>query len=104
MSQTTGVILATGAVTVANQTVFHDQPMDWRVPVATGLAAIGFSFAERVWPKGSQILAWTVLATVLLTRTQSGVPSPAESALEWWGKSGGSGGSGGSTGKGSKQV
>ena len=89
MSQTTGVILATGAVTVANQTVFHDQPMDWRVPVATGLAAIGFSLAERVWPKGAQILAWTGFMTVLLTRTQASVPSPVESALSWWDKGGG---------------
>jgi hypothetical protein len=92
MSQTTGVILATGAVTVANQTVFHDQEMDWRVPVATGLAAVGFSLAERVWPKGAQILAWTVLGTVLLTRTQANVPSPVESALSWWQKGGSSGG------------
>jgi hypothetical protein len=96
MSQTTGVILATGAITVANATVFHDKPMDWRVPVATGLASIGFSLAERVWPKGAQILAWTVLSTVLITRTQANVPSPVESALSWWNK-----GAGGATSKGS---
>lgn len=96
MSKTTGVILATGAVTVANQTVFHDQPMDWRVPVATGLAAIGFSLAERVWEKGAVVLAWTVLGTVLLTRTQANTPSPVESALSWW-----QGGGSGSSSKGS---
>ena len=88
MSQTTGPILAVGAVTVANNVIFHDEPMDWRVPVATGLAAIGFSMAERVWPKGAQILAWTALATVLLTRTKSNVPGPVESALAWWRKTG----------------
>lgn len=92
MSQTTGPILATGAITVANQVIFHDEPMDWRVPVATGLAAMGFSLAERAWPKGSVILAWTVLGTVLLTRTQANVPSPVESALSWWNKGGGSSG------------
>lgn len=84
MSQTTGIILATGALTVVNATVFHDEPMDWRVPIATGLAAVGFSLAERVWPQGVVIFAWTSFITVLLTRTQPGVPSPAESALEWW--------------------
>jgi hypothetical protein len=94
MSQTTGVVLATGAITVVNQTVFHDEPMDWRVPVATGLAAIGFSLAERIWPKGVQILAWTGFMTVLLTRTQSSVPSPVESALDWWNRSGQDGGNG----------
>ncbi len=101
MSQTTGPILATGALTVANATVFHDEPMDWRIPVATGLAAIGFSLAERVWPQGSKILAWTVFGTVLLTRTQSNVPSPVESALSWWNKGGGGSGGGNS---GSRQV
>jgi hypothetical protein len=84
MSQTTGPVLATGLITVVNQTVFHDQPMDWRVPVATGLAAIGIGLAERVWPQGARILAWTALVTVLLARTQPSVPSPVESALTWW--------------------
>jgi hypothetical protein len=96
MSATTGPILATGALTIANQTVFNDKPMDWRVPVATGLAALGFSLAERVWPKGAVVLAWTTFGTVLLTRIQPGVPSPVESALSWWNK-GGKGTSGGGT-------
>jgi hypothetical protein len=43
MSRTIGPVLATGALTIANQTVFNGKPMDWRVPIATGLAAIGFS-------------------------------------------------------------
>lgn len=89
MSQTTGPILATGAITVVNMTVFHDEPMDWRVPVATGLAAIGFSLAERAWPQGAKILAWTALLTVLLTRTKANVPSPVESAMSWWNDSNG---------------
>lgn len=84
MSATTGPVLAMGAVTVVNQTIFHDEAMDWRVPVATGLAAMGFSLAERAWPQGAKILAWTALLTVLLTRTKSSVPSPVESALTWW--------------------
>lgn len=86
MSRTTGPILATGAVTIANQTVFHGQPMDWRVPIATGLAAIGFSLAERVAPELAVILAWTAFLTVMLSRTNPNVPSPVESAVSWWGK------------------
>jgi hypothetical protein len=95
MSESMGPVLATGALTIANQTVFNGRPMDWRVPVATGLAAIGFSLAERVWPKGAVVLAWTTFGTVLLTRIQPGVPSPVESALSWWNKGGNSGTSGG---------
>jgi hypothetical protein len=63
--------------------------MDWRVPIATGLSAIGFSLAERVWPQGAEILAWTALVTLLLTRLNPKVPSPAESAVQWFNQSGG---------------
>lgn len=86
MSKTTGVVLAIGGITVVNQTVFHDEPMNWRIPVATGLLAVGFSAGERVWPQGAQILAWTALLTVSLTRMTPSVPSPVESALQWWNK------------------
>lgn len=89
MSKTTGPVLAIGAVTVVNQSVFHNQPMDWRVPIATGLAAIGFNLAEKAWPQGAEILAWTALLTVLLTRTNPKVPSPTESAVAWFNQSGG---------------
>lgn len=88
MSKTTGPILAMGGLTIANTTVFHGQPMDWRVPVATGLAAVGFSLAEKAWPQGAEILAWTALLTVLLTRTNPLVPSPAESAVSWFNTTG----------------
>jgi hypothetical protein len=84
MSKTTGVVLAIGGVTLINQTVFNEKDMNWRIPVATALAAAGFSAAERVWPQGVQILAWTALLTILLTRTDPNTPSPVESALSWW--------------------
>lgn len=92
MSKTTGPVLAMGAITVANRTVFNSQPMDWRVPIATGLLAVGFNLAERVWPQGAVILAWTGMATIVLTRTQANVPSPVESAVAWWNKGTTSGG------------
>lgn len=88
MSQTIGPVLATGAATMANQSVFHNQPVDWRIPAATGLAAIGFNMAERVWPQGAEILAWTMFLTVMLTRTNPKIPSPVESALTWWNQGG----------------
>lgn len=84
MAKTTGVVLLTGAITLANSSVFHDEPVDWRVPIATGLAALGFMGAEKIWEQGAVILAYTGLAAVLLTRMDSRVPSPVESALKWW--------------------
>lgn len=89
MSKTTGPVLAIGALTIVNTSVFHNQPMDWRIPIATGLAAVGFTLAEKAWPQGAEILAWTALLTVLLTRTNPKVPSPAESAVAWFNTSGG---------------
>jgi hypothetical protein len=88
MSQTTGIILATGAMTLVNASLFHGEPIDWRVPAATGLAAVGFSLAERVYPQGAVLLAWTTFLTVLLTRTDPKIPSPTESALSWWNQGG----------------
>lgn len=86
MSRTVGPILATGALTIVNQTVFHDKRMDWRIPIATGLATIGFGLVERATPQLAVVLAWTTLLTVLLTRTDPTIPSPVESAAEWWKK------------------
>lgn len=84
MSRTTGPILALGAVTVVNQSVFNDEPMDWRIPIGTGLLAIGASFVERAAPELAEVLAWTALLTALMTRLDPAVPSPVESALAWW--------------------
>ncbi|MFE4960422.1 hypothetical protein ACFRCW_42410 [Streptomyces sp. NPDC056653] len=84
MAQTTGPILAIGGITVVNRSIFHGQDMDWRIPIATGLAALAFTAAEKAWPAGAQMLAWTALAAVCLTRVDPSVPSPVESALDWW--------------------
>lgn len=81
---TTGPILAVGAITLANASVFHDRPVDWRIPVATGLAAVMFSGMEKVWAEGARALAWTALVAVCLTRIDPRTPSPVESALSWW--------------------
>lgn len=86
MSRSTGPILAMGAITMANSSVFHDNPVNWRIPLATGLLAIGDALLERAWPTGAVIIAWTGLLTVILTRTDSNTPSPVESLMAWWGK------------------
>lgn len=86
MSDSIGPVIATGIVTIVNENIFHDQPWSWKVPVGTALASVGFALAERVWPKGTIIVAWTTLITVLLSRTSPDVPSPTESALTWWNK------------------
>lgn len=84
MSRTLGPVLALGTVTMINETVFNSRPPDWRIPIATGMAAIGFNLAERVAPEVALVLAWTALVTVLITRTNPDIPSPTESAIAWF--------------------
>lgn len=105
MSQTTGPILAIGAITVANRSIFNSKDVDWRAIVATGIAAVAFAGAEKAWGPGARMLAWTALVAVCLTRIEADVPSPVESALSWWdasapsaksGKSSSAGSAGGS--------
>lgn len=84
MARTTGPILAIGVITVTNQSVVNNRPIDWRVPLATGVAAGVFSLAEKGWESGAVGLAWLALVTVVFARLQPGVPAPAESALQWW--------------------
>lgn len=84
MAASTGPVLAIGAVTLANRVVFHNQPMDWRLPLATGIAAGLFALLEKPLGPIAPAIAWLALATVVLTRVDPTVPSPAESALTWF--------------------
>lgn len=83
MARSTGPILAIGGLTIANRVIFNDEEMDWRVPIATGIAAMLFSMAEKAWPKGAINLAWLALITSMFVRTGDS-PSPIESAATWW--------------------
>jgi hypothetical protein len=85
--QTTGPILAIGAITMANETIVNGKPIDWRVPIATGLAAMAFSALENV--SGSLApaitkIAWLALLTTLIVRVKPDTPSPAESFMTWY--------------------
>ena len=85
MSQTTGPIVAVGAITFVNQTVLNGQPINWKVPVATAGAAAMFGLGEKVWPEGFTALAYLALVTVLFVRVQKGTPAPVESFLKFTG-------------------
>lgn len=82
--RSTGPILAVGAVTIANQSIFHDEPLDMRVPIATGIAAGIFALIEKAAPEIAVSLAWVALVSVLFVRLKPNVPSPTESFVTWW--------------------
>jgi hypothetical protein len=87
VSATTGPILAIGGITMANNILFHDQSFDFRVPIATLIAAAGFSAIEHLSTGFAVALAWTAFAVVLLTRVDPKVPSPIETLSAWWAQS-----------------
>lgn len=84
MAESTGPILAIGAITLANRSVFNDKEIDWKVPIATAIAAVLFSGAERAVGRTAVGLAYLALVAVVFVRTDPKVPSPAESALAWF--------------------
>lgn len=84
MSRSTGPILAIGGITLVNQSIVHAQPIDWKVPIATGMAAGAFALMERAMPDVATGIAWLALVTLLFTRLNPGIPSPAESFTRWW--------------------
>lgn len=84
MAETTAPILAVGAITMVNRSVFHDEPWDWRIAIATGISVGLFAALEKPLPKMAVALAWLAVAGVTLGRVDPKVPAPAESALEWF--------------------
>jgi hypothetical protein len=79
MSRSTGPVLMIGAITMGNEVVLHSQPFDWKVPIATGIAALVFAGLEQISPELAVGLAWVGLVAVLFTRLNPAVPAPAES-------------------------
>ena len=84
MAASTGPILAVGAITLANRSVFNAQPVDWKVPVGTLIAAGLFALVEKMVGRVAVGLAWLALVAVVFTRVDPAVPAPAESALRWF--------------------
>jgi hypothetical protein len=87
VARSTGVILAVGGISFANELVFAplaeggnvraDVAGAWRIPVATTIAALALGGLERISPKLSVGLAYISLITVLFARLGS-APAPVE--------------------------
>lgn len=84
MARSLGPVLAAGGVTIVNRTVFHGEPMDWRVPVGVALTGATLALVERATPQAAVALGYLVLVTTLFVRLDPRTPTPVESALSWW--------------------
>lgn len=82
--RSTGPVLAMGLTGIVNESVVNAQPMDWRMLIATGLAAGIFALLEHADAQIAVDLAWLTFITTLFVRVKNNVPSPAESFLSWW--------------------
>lgn len=84
MAESTGPIIAVGAITLANRSVFNGRPVDWKVPIGTAIAVGLFALIEKLAGRVAVGLAWLALVAVVFTRVDPSVPSPAESAVTWF--------------------
>jgi len=84
MAGSTGPVLVMGAITLVNASVVHDRPVDWRIPIATGLTAGLLALLEKGAPQAAVGLAWLALMTSVLVPVIPGVPTPAESLINYW--------------------
>lgn len=84
--QSTGPVLAAGAVTLFNDVIIHQKSVtqDSRVIVSTAIAAGGLALLEHVSEPLASGIAWIALVTVLLVRVDPKTPAPLESFASWW--------------------
>jgi len=94
MAQSTGIVLATGAITLVNTVILEPEQTGtaggdpWnnaaRVIVATGLFAAGLSALERPAPELAVALGWAAFLAMMIRRLDPKVPSPTERIVKWW--------------------
>jgi hypothetical protein len=70
VAESTGIVLAIGGITVANEAFFAPghglSKINWRVVPATAGLALALAGLEHLAPKFAVGLAWLALATVLI--------------------------------------
>jgi hypothetical protein len=76
-------VLAIGGITLANELLLENKPMDWRVPIATGVVAGMFALLEKAWEDGAVALAYLALVSVLLVRLPGQKRAPIENLNVW---------------------
>lgn len=81
MAKSTGPILAAGGITFVNGWIFNKQGPDFKVILATAIAAGGLALLENASAPLAEGIAWIALITVLFTRV-GGKESPAENAVK----------------------
>jgi hypothetical protein len=87
MADSTGIVLAAGAITLANEAVFAPvasggkitENFNWRIIPATAGLALALAGLEKLAPKFASGLAYLTLASVFLVKLGN-APTPLENA------------------------
>ena len=84
MAESTGIVIAVGAITAANELLFapmlHEKvTFNWRIIPATAGLAFALAGLEKLAPKFAVGLAWLSLVTALTVRFGN-APTPLENA------------------------
>lgn len=66
MAQSTGIILAAGGISFGNKWLLNHQGPDFKILLATGIAAAMLAGAEHVNQELAVGIAWIALITVIL--------------------------------------
>lgn len=84
MARSTGIVLAVGGITAANEVLFaplagQKVSFNWRILPATAGLALGLAGLERIAPDFAVGLAWLALLTVLVVPFGN-APTPLQNA------------------------
>lgn len=91
MAHSTGIVLAVGAITMANEAVFAPLAhtgkvqVNWRIVPATAGLALALAGLEKLAPGFATGLAWLSLAAVLIIPFGN-APTPLENAAALFGQ------------------
>jgi hypothetical protein len=65
MAESTGIMLAVGAISFGNEWLLEHKPPDFKIPLATAIAALVLAGAEHVQKDLAVGIAWIALITVI---------------------------------------
>lgn len=87
MAESTGILLAAGAITFGNEWIHSPASPNWRIPVATLAVSVVFAGIEKIPGAAPFAVGVAAIALVgcLLGSFTPGVPSPAQQILGFMG-------------------
>lgn len=84
MATSTGPILGVGAITITADVIFQGKPLDWRIPIATGVAVVAFAGLEKFIGPVAGALAWAALVTSLFVPRPGSQDPPITAAAKFF--------------------